>query len=120
MHSSYYVMTVFSATIQFFSATFLQPRVPLQPVLLCPHHYRHVLVRAKLPWKEEDAAAPAQRCSISSAVLSAPDAEQPYAIPAQGALHPSYGRQGEEEAGPSAPFLLRMLGSSCCGGQMGY
>lgn len=76
----------------------------------------HVLVRAKLPWKEEDAAALAQRCLISSAVLSAADAQQPCAIPAQGALHPSRGWQRAEEAGPSAPVLLRTLGSSCCGG----
>lgn len=36
----------------------LQPGVPLQPVP--PPLQIHVLVRAKLPWKEEDAAAPAQ------------------------------------------------------------
>lgn len=76
----------------------------------------HELVRAKLPWKEEGAAALAQCCFVSSAVLSAPGVQQPCAIPAQGALHPSYGWQRAEEAGPSAHFPLRTLSSSCCGG----
>lgn len=40
MHSSYYVMTVFSATIQVQLPCSLGSH--LQPVLLCPHHYRYM------------------------------------------------------------------------------
>lgn len=64
----------------------------------------HELVRAELPWQEEDAAALAQRCFISSAVLSAPDAQQPCATPAQGALHPSRGGKRAEEAPLPLPW----------------
>lgn len=43
--------TDFSATTQ------VQPGVPRQPVLLCPHHCSHAPARAKLPWKENHAVA---------------------------------------------------------------
>lgn len=104
MHSSYYGMTVFSATTQMQLLCSLGSHCSLcccAPITL----QIHVLVRAELPWEEEDAAALAQHCFISSAVLSAPDAQQPCATPAQGALHPSRGWQRAEEAGPSAPTL---------------
>lgn len=91
------------------SATSLQPGVPLQPVP--PPLQINVLVMERGRCCSRHTV-----CSISSAVLLAPDAQQPCAIPAEGALHPSSGWQRAEQASLSAPLPLRTLGSSCCGG----
>lgn len=76
--------------------------------------------QGKAATERELLCGPGSVCSaVPSAVLSAPDAQQPSMIPAQGALRPALGWQRGEEAGPSAPFLLWMLGSSCHGGWTG-
>lgn len=71
--------------------------------------------QGKAATKRELRCSPRLVCSVPSALLSAPDVQQPWAISAQGTLCPFSGWQ-RGEAGLSASSLLWVLGSSHHGG----
>jgi len=59
--------------------------------------------QGKAATERELRCGPGSVCSVPSDALSAPDAQQPCAVPGQGALRPFLG-WWRGEAGPSAPF----------------
>lgn len=69
MHSSYYVMT--QSSLQQPKCNFsLRPRVPLQPVLLCPHRYSHACWSGQSCHQKRIAMQPSLGvlCPLSSAI----------------------------------------------------